>query len=112
MSEFFYLVEGDTSPGLERVLRDHAGQPINLAGASVTFSMGNRVTGAAKITAAPALIQSAAAGVVRYGWTPEDTDTAGQYDAEFTVTYADGAIESFPRPGKIRVSIEAKSGQV
>lgn len=38
-------------------------------------------------------------------YMPADTDTAGRFEAEFEVTYADGAVETFPNDGFIVVQI-------
>jgi len=55
---------------------------------------------------ATALIETVfAPAVIAYAWTPSDTDLAGRYQAEFKVTYADGAIETFPNRGFITVII-------
>ncbi len=42
---------------------------------------------------------------VRYDWEAADTATAGFFEAEFEVTYADGSIETFPNYGYIGVAI-------
>ena len=64
-----------------------------------------RRTGAAVVIDAAATIVTAAAGLVRYSWASGDTDTAGSYQAEFEVTYADGSIETFPNSSNIKIDI-------
>jgi hypothetical protein len=55
---------------------------------------------------APALIETVfGPAVIAYAWTPSDTDVAGRYQAEFKISYADGAIETFPNRGFIDVFV-------
>lgn len=102
--DVFTIKRGDTSPSLDYLL-DPA--TVDLTGATVRFSMRNsagtlvldRVTASAPVlTVAPK---------VRYAWSGADTAVAGFYRAEFEVTYAGGAIETFPNFGAIGVLISA-----
>lgn len=99
----FNLKRGDTSAGLRYTLLP---SPISLAGATVVFSMRLRGLTVPKIARAAAVIEDAANGVVRYDWQAGDTDTPGLYEAEFEVTYADGAVETFPNSDWIIIRIE------
>jgi Rib/alpha/Esp surface antigen-like repeat protein len=45
--------------------------------------------------------------LVRYAWDEGDTDTAGEYDTEIEVTYADGRKETWPADGYDRLRIVA-----
>lgn len=101
----FQIKKNDTSPQLEAVLSNAAGTPIDLNGASVRFHM--RRAGGPILIDAAATIVTAGAGLVRYVWTAGDTDTAGSYQAEFEVTYADSSIETFPNSSNIQVDIMA-----
>ena len=42
---------------------------------------------------------------MQYIWDAADTATVGSYQAEFEVTFAGGAVETFPNNGYIRVEI-------
>lgn len=100
----FTLKQNDTSPAMTATLQDAAGAPVNLTGASVRFHTRRNGKAAATVDAA-AVIVNAAAGSVRYNWSPPDTAISGTYQAEFEVTYADGSIETYPNTGYIDVVI-------
>ncbi|MFP1646546.1 hypothetical protein [Pontitalea aquivivens] len=99
----FRIKQGDTSPALGFALEPAA--EVNLTGASVVFNMRPR-RGDPTILRAPAIVVLATGTpTVRYDWASGDTGQSGTYEAEFEVTYADGAIETFPNAGYIRVEI-------
>ena len=101
MSATFYLKRGDTSPSI-RLSLDAA--TITLIGAEVTFQM--RARGGRQVIDAPAVIESfIGTPTVRYDWQPSDTATAGLFEAELRVRYANGVIETFPNSGFVLVRI-------
>lgn len=101
MSDTFYLKRGDTSPSLRYALEP---ETVDLAGALVQFQM--RPRGGETLIDAPAtVVATAASPTVEYGWTATDTAEAGVFDAEFRVTFADGAVETFPNFGFLTVRI-------
>lgn len=97
MSETFYIKRGDTSPALRFKLEP----VVALTGASVQFQM--RMRDGPTVIDAPCAVSEGA--VVEYGWDPADTAEPGLYEAEFRVTYADGAVETFPNNGFLTVRI-------
>ena len=101
MSETFFIKRGDTSPAIRYALEP---ADTNLTGAAVRFQM--RVRGGVQVLdAGAAVIAAIGTPTVQYDWVPADTATAGQFEAEFRVVYADGTIETFPNCGFITVRI-------
>jgi hypothetical protein len=96
----FDIKRGDTSPAIRFSLIP---SDLNLFGAGVKFQMRNPRLGTT--IDAPAEIISATPPVVQYNWQAGDTAEVGQYQAEFRVEYADGAIETFPNRGFIIVNV-------
>lgn len=100
----FYIKQNDTSPALKVILKDSADVVIPVTGASVILHMRAKTTGTVKVSAAGEVVDGAA-GIVQYEWAAGDTDTVGDYEAEFQVTFADGAIETFPNTDYIKVRV-------
>jgi hypothetical protein len=87
----------DTRPTLLLRLRDVDGAVANLTGATARFLMRqqNVVPVVVKVDREMDIIDPED-GVVRLLWNPEDTDTAGTFDAEVEVTYSDGKTKTYP----------------
>ena len=96
MPSHFYIKEDDTRPAITAILTDANDAAVNLTGASVAFSMRVEPAGAIKLSAVLANVIDSEAGQVSYNWATGDTDTAADYEAEFQVTFAGGAIQTFP----------------
>lgn len=101
-----YVKRGDTAPPILVVLTDARDTPVDLTGATVRFKMRLASGGTLKVDA-EATVLDAARGAVRYAWASADTDTAGDYVAEFQATFGDGTVESFPNSGNLTVSVTA-----
>lgn len=92
----FTIKCGDTDPALRYALHP---ETVDLSGASVVFNM------VGQIVRAPARIVTASPPVVEYAWQAGDTDEAGRKSAEFEVTYADGAVGTFPNADHLVINI-------
>ena len=93
MSTVFRMNTGDLQPFLQATLLNPDGSPVNLAGASVVFTLSQR---GKVLFCNPAQIVDAANGVVRYDWQPGNTDQHGTCRGVFTVTYPSGLTKTFP----------------
>lgn len=105
----FYWKQHDTAPACEFAFTDLLGNvpPGNLTGASVKFIM--RATGSSgspKINSTGTIVNPTN-WLLGYQPAIGDTDTAGAYQGEFQVTYADGTKQTFPDPGYLNILITA-----
>lgn len=100
----FYIKQNDTSPSLSATLTDASLNAINLTGATVMLHL-KAYEGSLKVDAEMD-ITDASGGVVQYDWQVGDTDTAGTYNVEFEVTYADGSVETFPNNNNLTLIIK------
>jgi hypothetical protein len=104
MSEPHIIKQGDTSPAFAVTLTDSAGVPVSITG-QVLFTM--RLAAdpyTDKITSASAVVanQMTSPGQVQYNWTNADTDTPGEYLAEWYVADLD---QTFPTGDYNRVTV-------
>jgi hypothetical protein len=97
------LKRNDTKDTISYTMTYADGTPVNLTGATVRFVMGK---GKTLITSAAATIISATTGKVEYTLKESDTLVAGNYNAEFEVTFSDGKIKTFPSDGYISLRIQ------
>lgn len=107
MVEIFRIKRNDTSPSLTYHLRPSS---VDISGATVVFNMSNKAGNVAVLRAPVAIVKASGGAVVRYDWQAGDTATAGEYLAEFEVTYADGAVETFPNDDYLIVPIKKDLG--
>ena len=105
MPSHFYIKQNDTRPAIIANLTDANDAAVNLTGASVKFHMRVDPAGAVKVNAGGATIEDAEAGQVSYAWTTANTDTADDFEAEFQVTFAGGAVQTFPGRNWIAVHV-------
>ncbi len=103
----FYLKKGDTLPRLRATLRDADGEVVDLDACVVKLRMRSRPGGAVKVFAAATVID-AANGVVEYTWLAADVDTAGEYLAEWQLTFSNtvpSGVQTVPNADEISISI-------
>ena len=101
----FFIKRNDTAPSLDAALEDDKNRPVDITGATTVFHMRDTSDNSVKIASGVVSVLSAVRGEVRYTWAASDTDTAGNFEAEFQVTFADSTIESFPNDSYIAVII-------
>jgi len=89
----FYLKKGDT-PYIQSALT-RGGDPENLTNATARFLM-SADPDSSPLIAGNALILSALAGTVQYEFQAGETDTPGEYNAEWEVTFIDGRKVTYP----------------
>ncbi len=108
----FFIKRDDTSPRLVGTLVDENGVKIDLTNAaSVKFFMVNPGDAANKVDGSAATILAPPTdGRVEYPWTTGDTDTDGDYDGEFEVTWNDASKTTFPNFRYMEITIKADIG--
>lgn len=101
--------KGDRYPGLLVQLRNiSSGAPLDLTNASsVVFRMRTAAAAPGVYKASgTCTITSATTGQVTYAWGPTDTDTLGDYEAEFVVTWSGGLVQTIPTKGYLMITVE------
>ena len=99
------FVRGDSGPSLNGTLTDQTGAPVDLTGASVKFQM--RLADDRRFTVnATAAIVSPTAGTVRYDWVPGQLDIAGDYEAQWQITFLGGVIQTTDPANTITIRTE------
>ena len=86
------------------LLADAAGTALDLTGAAVAFRMRNANGGAPKVNAAAAVIGAATAGGPGVLHDAGDLDTPGLYQAEWVITWANGA-QTVPASSYVSVQV-------
>jgi hypothetical protein len=105
MAQVFYIKQNDTSPAL---LYELVPQPDSVAGASVVFNMRSGTN--VKVNRGSGSVESSNPITLRYDWVVGDTDTVGEYEGEFEITYSDGSVGTWPNRGYIPVVISDDVG--
>ena len=78
--------QNDRLPSLSVTAITSDGNPYDLTGATVVFTMRNVDTSVVKVNRSAAVLVDGPNGKVRYDWGSADLDTVGSYDAEFEAT--------------------------
>jgi hypothetical protein len=107
MSSAYFIKRNDTKGTIECNLLDGDSTAVDLTGATVKFLMRREGRSGVKVNSAASVVGDPAAGVVSYQWEAADTDTAGDYEGEFEVTFSDGRVATFPSDGYVPVTVLA-----
>lgn len=99
------IKRGDTSPAFRATLRDAEGDPIDLTGATARFLMRDKLSRVVKVNAAADIESPETGGVVVYEWSAADTDTAGAFECEIEITFADATKRTAPSDGFHRLDV-------
>lgn len=105
----FTIKRGDTSPPIkfQLIAPDGAGKDIRgfndvqffmREAEDIDVVVSDNVAGEVDVV-------DAEQGIVQYLWQDGDTDSAGEYEAEWEVEYGDGSLETFPNNDYIDVEI-------
>jgi hypothetical protein len=87
---------GNTSPSLFDVIRvEPGGNPFDLTGSTVTFNMRPERSAVTKVSSLAAVV-AALTGEVRYDWIAGDVDTAGEFNAWWSVLLPGGKTQDTP----------------
>lgn len=106
MAADFVIKQGDSAPVLTDTLTYSDGTAVNLTGATVTFTMRSLTAAAAQIAAAPATVTTPTAGAVSYTFSATDSAVAGNYAANWQVTFPDTSVMTFPTDGYLDIWVE------
>lgn len=107
----FSIKRGDTASYLYATLEDADGVAVDIQGATVVFKMGPISGGTLSIAATATNAQNGAGtvdgstGNVIYRWGTADLATAGWFNGEWTVTYSNGTVQSFPNVGHMLIAV-------
>jgi hypothetical protein len=105
MPPTFTIKQNDQLPSIQATCVDADGQAVDLTGATgVNFHMKALEGGVAKVNAAGVIVDDEL-GIVRYDWASADTDTIGEFLAEFEVVFAGPKTQTFPNFENILITI-------
>ena len=99
----FTIKRGDTASRIQATLENSGGTPVSIQGATVLWKM-SPLAGGTLTAAGTATIDqvgdgtgaTGAMGQVHYNWAATDLSTANWYRGEWEVTFAGGAVQTFP----------------
>lgn len=91
-------------PYLRLYVTDKDGNPFDFSSATGVIFLMYDSDGVEKVNAAATIVSPATGGILQYTWQGTDTDTAGEFKAEFDVSYA-GELLTLPLDGVIEVKI-------
>jgi len=108
----FYIKQGDLWPPLVAYLKQANGEPIPLQqGDIVEIVITPRNKRREETVSNNVDIIDYDLAHVKYEWQQGDTDIAGQYQAEFIVTFAETQPVKIPNNGYFNIIIDHKLGE-
>lgn len=107
MALAFKIKKGDTLPILAAVLKDGAGDPLNVSTATVTFRMrkDDATPGTRKVNREVDFTTDGSDGAVEIQLTAEESGQVGQFLGEFLVDFGGGDVQTIPSDDFVRVTI-------
>ena len=102
----FTIKENDLLPEIQYQLQDSVGNIDLTTATGVLFIMSIEKGTPNKVSAA-ATIVTPATGIVKYVWTGTDTDTPGDYQAEWEITFPGTKKLTVPNDGYISIEVMA-----
>ena len=104
-SATFVIKRHARRPYLRLSVKDQNGDAFDFTGAlSVTFYM-YTPAGTMKVSSPGVIVSPLTSGIIYYAWGATDTNTAGEYRAEFDVMYTGGEKLTIPVKGNLVVRI-------
>ncbi len=100
-----YLTQGDSGGAVVEQLLDRNGAVVDLSGATVKYMLLIPGAAALAINAAATVVGSAVNGTVSFTPTALQSALPADYLEEWQVTFAGGAIQTFPALGPHKVRI-------
>ncbi len=104
----FEIKQNDRKPDY-KVRLESGGEPIDLTDCYVTFIMRAAAGDEPKVSA-PAAVDDAVGGLVRYEWQSGDTDTPGTFRVEWEITYPGFLKRTVPSKGYGMVVVTSELG--
>ncbi len=108
----FTIKRGDTASRIQATLENSGGTAVSVQNASILMKMAP-ISGGTLTVAGAAIIDqvgdgsgtAGAMGQVHYNWGTTDTATAGLYCGEWEVTFASGAVQTFPNGDPFLINV-------
>jgi hypothetical protein len=104
----FTIKRGSRLPHIQATVTAHGG-PVDLSQVTAVRFVMTTLAGVIKVNAAGVVVD-ATEGVVEYAWAAADTDTPGEYEAEFVLTFDTGEVMRVPTEGYIIVRVVPDKG--
>lgn len=113
MSDTFTIKQNDTRPKIRVQLAETGEGALDLTTAEKVYFLMRAKADAdptsPKVKGECAFVNKSE-GKVEYTWEEGDTDTIGEFKAEWEIHYEDGGIETVPNDGYVIVNVEDDLG--